>query len=115
MYLQINDIKKYVGYSLKLADKDKSKWIHSVYVRGYEVKDHKTYVLLEIIGCNDILYGSHLKVELSSIIDYLYFDDGKDLDYYGEYSREIIESDLKADILDENYIEWCNQMECVNA
>ena len=115
MYLQINDIKKYIGYSLKIANKDKSGWIHSVFVRGYCVENERTYVLLEVIGHNDILYGAKLKVELSSIIDYLYYDDGRDLDYYGEYSEEIIESDLKSDILDEQYAQWCDEMECRNA
>lgn len=111
MYLQVKNIKSHIGSCLRIADKNKTQWIHSVYLKGYSIENDKTYLLFEIVGYNDTLYGCELKIEQSKIIDYLYYDDGRDLDYYGEYSDCIMESVHKSDILDENYEQWCNQME----
>lgn len=86
MYKPIKNIEDHIYDTLKVSSIDKREFLYSVYIEGYKVLGCKKILICSIIGFNNPLNGCHIEKDLDDIIEYLYYDDDRELDYYGDYS-----------------------------
>lgn len=109
MYKQIRHIENHIYDTLKVSSKDKQTFISSIFIEGYKVTGSKKYVIASILGHNNPLNGCKIEVDIDDIIEYLYYDDGEELNYYGDYSsiEDMMYPQIEEEI-DDKFIEWSN-------